>query len=87
MKGRNSPPRVSLDGTGPRRVAGPMPTVLLAAITVAALWLGAGFILLGLDWWRPSRFDILGYLLGGVLIFLPLILGLAHWLPLRRRRE
>jgi hypothetical protein len=63
-----------------------MPTVLLAAITLAALWLGAGFILLGLDWWRPSRFDILGYLVGGALIFLPLILGLAHWLPMRRRR-
>ena len=63
-----------------------MPTVLLAAITLAALWLGAGFILLGLDWWRPSRFDILGYLVGGVLIFLPLTLGLAHWLPMRRRR-
>jgi hypothetical protein len=64
-----------------------MPTVLLATITVAALWLGAGFILLGLDWWRPSRFDILGYLVGGVLIFLPLILALGQRLPTRRRRE
>ena len=64
-----------------------MSTALLAALTAAALWLGAGFILLGLDLWRPSAFDILGYLMGGVLIFLPLILALAQRLEARRPRE
>lgn len=60
---------------------------LLAAVALALLWLGAGFILLGLDWWRPSPFDILGYLVGGALIFLPLILALAQRPDPSRRRE
>jgi uncharacterized RDD family membrane protein YckC len=60
---------------------------LLAAVTLALLWLGAGFILLGLDWWRPSPFDILGYLVGGALIFLPFILALARRPEPGPRRE
>jgi hypothetical protein len=63
-----------------------MSTTFLATVTAAALWLGAGFILLGLDWWRPSAFDILGYLVGGALIFVPLILAL-HRQASGQRRE
>jgi hypothetical protein len=59
----------------------------LALVTLAALWLGAGFILLGLDWWQPSAFDIVGYLAGGTLIFLPLILALAQRPERQRPRE
>jgi uncharacterized membrane protein len=62
-------------------------TIFVAAVTAAALWLGLGFILLGLDWWQPSPFDILGYLLGGALIFGPLILMLAQRLEQPRRRD
>ena len=62
-----------------------MSTQVLAAIAATALWLGAGFILLGLDWWRPSPFDILGYLAGGVLIFLPAVMALTQRHPPPRR--
>lgn len=62
-----------------------MSTPVLASIAAAALWLGAGFLLLGLDWWRPSPFDILGYLAGGVLIFLPAVMALAQRQRLPRR--
>ena len=64
-----------------------MRTASLAVVTLAALWLGVGFILLGLDWWRPSAFDIASYLAGGALIFLPLILALAQRPERQRRRE
>ena len=49
-----------------------MPITLLTGALLSTLWLGMGFVLLGLDWWQPSAIDAAEYLIGGALIILPL---------------